>query len=91
MGKIKNVDAYQHVRNKTVIYRRVGDTSVFTWEDKKRTESNILNEIAYNQKFVPYSDNKKNKFMIKKLVQHPLLWVVLFFSLILWISIELNK
>jgi len=37
----------------------VGNTSVFTWGDKKRTESNILNEIVYNQKFVPYFDNKK--------------------------------
>lgn len=91
MTNIKKVDAYQHVRNKSVIYRRVGDTDIFMWGQHKRSEENILTEIEYNQKFEPYFFNIKNNSMIRKILQHPLLWVVLFFSLMAFISIELNK
>lgn len=85
------IDAYRHVRNKACIYRRVDDTDIFMWGENKRSEKNILMEIEYNQKFEPYADNIKIDSMIRKIFQHPLLWVVLFFSLMMWISIELNK
>lgn len=91
MKNLERVDAYQHVRNKSVIYRRVDDTDVFVYGDYKRSESNILLEIDYNKKFIPYYEKVKNNSMIRKILRHPMLWVVIFFSLMIWLSIELNK
>ena len=61
--------SYQHVRNKNCIYERVGDTDEFKWADITRSEGGILQEIHYNQKFIPYeaikSDGTKYKVIEK--------------------------
>lgn len=47
------INAYQHVRNKNCIYQRVGNTDIFVWNDCKRSEQNIKQEIVWNNKFIP--------------------------------------
>lgn len=59
MKSEKIIDAYQHVRNPNCIYRRVGDTNVFVWENYKRTEAGILYEIHINEKFKIYVEPGK--------------------------------
>lgn len=48
----KRIDAYQHVRNSSCIYRRVGDTDVFEWNGYKRKEAGLIADIDH--KFKPY-------------------------------------
>lgn len=54
--KKTRIDAYQHVRNPLCIYRRIGDTNIFQWENYKRSEEGILAEL--DEKFTPYKKNK---------------------------------
>jgi hypothetical protein len=52
MEQNQRVDAYQHIRNKNCIYRRVGDTDVFIWKKYKRRENGII--AVLHEKFEPY-------------------------------------